>query len=375
MRHIAAYLATAMTATLLALTVRSSVPEHYGVLPALSEANLAVYMVEGDYSNDTSHFLTLDEGLTMREVEVTEISVSDGFTYRLPPPSDDGVWRERPFEPPRVHSLVNQVHIANLSRRPLLVISGEVVVGGKQDRVIAHDRILAPESGADVEVFCVEPHRWEGSSRFRVAPVIAQPSLRSRVLEGATQSEVWDSVRVAQDAFAHDSAVTSPQPAEAPRWSGTSSYAGALHDPFVDGRIDQIVRSLSAQYQRLRSRIPHPRIQGVVVALNGEPVWSDNFASPELFDRYWPKLARSYAAEALTSHVTNAQGKTPLSMQAVMRFLTDISGQVVRNEGEPGLYHFTQINRSGFQVSILTSDVAGAAFDVHRSKAPVHFDR
>jgi hypothetical protein len=52
---------------------------------------------------------------------------------------------------------VNQLVLINRSKRPLLLLAGELVSGGKQDRIIAKDRIVPV--GADplpLNVFCVE---------------------------------------------------------------------------------------------------------------------------------------------------------------------------------------------------------------------------
>ena len=57
---------------------------------------------------------------------------------------------------------VNTLYIENVSRDTIIVLSGEVVQGGKQDRVIAQDFVLYPRSGKkDVSVFCVEHGRWQ----------------------------------------------------------------------------------------------------------------------------------------------------------------------------------------------------------------------
>ena len=60
--------------------------------------------------------------------------------------------------------------LVNNSKRPLILLAGEIVTGGKQDRVIGKDRIIPAESDPiDLGVFCVEPGRWVGSSdRFGV---------------------------------------------------------------------------------------------------------------------------------------------------------------------------------------------------------------
>ena len=47
----------------------------------------------------------------------------------------------------------------------MLLLAGEIVAGGKQDRVIGKDRIVPAESDpVDLGVFCVEPGRWVATS-------------------------------------------------------------------------------------------------------------------------------------------------------------------------------------------------------------------
>jgi hypothetical protein len=51
--------------------------------------------------------------------------------------------------------------------------------------------------------------------------------------------------------------------------------------------------------------------------------WSDIFASPALFGRYWPKLMRSYVVEALTRPKTGEQA----SIDDAREFLRPLVGQ------------------------------------------------
>ena len=63
---------------------------------------------------------------------------------------------------------MNTLVLVNNSKRPLLLLAGEIVTGGKQDRVIAKDRIV-PAGGdpIDLSVFCIEHGRWtESSEKF-----------------------------------------------------------------------------------------------------------------------------------------------------------------------------------------------------------------
>jgi hypothetical protein len=102
----------------------------------------------------------------------------------------------------------------NNSKRPLILLAGEIVTGGKQDRVIGKDRIIPAESDPiDLAVFCVEPGRWVGSSdRFgvgqangaaMVAPMAA-PNVRAKAMADKDQQQVWSEVSKTRTAMTAD---------------------------------------------------------------------------------------------------------------------------------------------------------------------------
>src|SRR6476646_7260160 len=130
----------------------------YKVLAPIRHGNLTVFPVVAAMSHDTGGFLTLDEGLKSGEVEVTESGSVRGMVRR-PQHGTHGVLRP-PYQE-QTGAQVNKLMLVNNSKRPLLLLAGEIVTGGKQDRVIAKDRIVPPESDPiDLSVFCVEPGRW-----------------------------------------------------------------------------------------------------------------------------------------------------------------------------------------------------------------------
>ena len=57
---------------------------------------------------------------------------------------------------------VNSLTLANRAKLPLFLLSGEVVIGGKQDRIIGKNTVVAPRTTETVPVFCVEHGRWSG---------------------------------------------------------------------------------------------------------------------------------------------------------------------------------------------------------------------
>jgi hypothetical protein len=175
----------------------------YKLLAPISHGDLTIFPVVTAKSHDTTGFITLDEGIRSGEVVVTEVGNIHGMMRRR---STQSIYPRGPE--------VNRLVLVNNSNRPLILLAGEVVTGGRQDRVVGKDRIVPAESDpVDLAVFCVEPGRWiEKSANFDThASVMAQPSVRKRAMVDADQHKVWDEVnsakanmtaRLAQDATA-----------------------------------------------------------------------------------------------------------------------------------------------------------------------------
>ena len=108
---------------------------HYKVLAPIGHGNLTVFPVVTTTSHDTQGFLTLDEGVRSGEVIVSE---SGTVAPLLRPRHGFRPTRYQPGDGAEVNRLV----LVNNSKRPLILLAGEIVTGGKQDRVIAKDRIV-----------------------------------------------------------------------------------------------------------------------------------------------------------------------------------------------------------------------------------------
>ncbi|MGA3300625.1 MAG: DUF6569 family protein, partial [Candidatus Acidiferrales bacterium] len=185
----------------------------YTVLDPIRNGSLTVFPVVAAKSYSTGQFLTLDEGFRTGEVVVTEYGNVRGLVrgQSAPPVQRDG-------------AEVNRLVLINNSKRPLLLLAGEIVAGGKQDRVIGKDRIVPAESDpVDLNVFCVEPGRWVasstnfgasgttygsagkaavGKSATAGGTLMAQPSVRSKAMADKDQGQVWAEVRKQQESMA-----------------------------------------------------------------------------------------------------------------------------------------------------------------------------
>ena len=329
----------------------------YKVLAPIGHGNLTVFPVVAARSHDTGEFLTLDEGLRSGEVVVTESgSVQPLMRRRRTPVPHDG-------------AQVNQLVLVNNSKRPLILLAGEIVTGGKQDRVIGKDRIIPAESDpVDLGVFCVEPGRWVGSSdRFgvagkaggTVAALMAAPNVRAKAMADKDQQKVWSEVGKTRTAMAETVTVDA-----APAVSSTSSYARVMDNEEVKQRVDSVAEPIQRNYQSLIQQLRDQNAVGVVVAVNGQIVWADLFASTNLLEKYWPKLVRSYAAEAVVTRTTNRE----VDAKQAQEFLNHMDGRHETVESEPGLYRHTEIAGDGFRAFELTSLLPKTGFDLHIAK-------
>ena len=322
----------------------------YKVLAPITRGNLTIFPVVADRTHDTRNFLTLDEG-----VRSGEVTVSEAGSVR---PLIRGHERYIPSD----GAQVNQLVLVNNSDRPLILLAGEIVTGGKQDRVVGKDRIVPPKSDPiDLAVFCVEPGRWvaakSGFGSFHSQ--MAQPSVRRSAMADKDQQKVWAEVH----ASAQSMAVEASAPA-ARAIGGTSSYAGVMANEEVKRRVDDVAVPLEQSYLGLMRELRERNAVGVVVAVNGRMIWADIFASTPLLEKYWPKLIRSYAAEALTQSKTSERP----DMKDAQAFLQDFGARHEAQETEPGVYRRTELTGSDFIAFALTSLLPGTGFEVHIAK-------
>ncbi len=344
----------------------------YRVLAPIESGNLLLFPVvraDGKSAAETP-FITLDEGLKSGEVEVTEAGRARGLVRPrngASPQTPDSAYRG---------DEVNTLVLVNHSKRPLLLLAGEIVTGGKQDRIIAKDRIVP--SGADpidLSVFCIEPGRWTESSatfgtssKSSMGSFMVQPRVRERAMVEQDQQQVWDSVHGAisqmEVAAAPPASSTSGGGAGYSRTLGTTSYAKVMQDTAVSEKVDEAAAAVMNSREQVLAKLRDEHAVGVVVAVRGEIVWADLFANTDLLSRYWTKLVRSYAAESLTEGEDHAAP----SVADAQHFLDAPSGGTENSEGDVGIYRYRELKSGGTETFVLEALLPGTGYDVHISK-------
>src|SRR5579864_2173161 len=149
--------------------------------------NLSVFPILSRQSADTASFSTLDEGLSSGEVVISEGGA-------------EMIRRSRDGQPVAIPqqrgASVNQLVLINRGSKPLLLLAGELVSGGKQDRIISKDRIVPPGAAPlPLDVFCVEEGRWSTGAQFSAGKLMVHPSVREKAVVDQEQSKVWAAVR------------------------------------------------------------------------------------------------------------------------------------------------------------------------------------
>jgi hypothetical protein len=341
------------------------------LLDPVAYENITIFPVVSSSMQDTSPFLTLDEGLSSGAVIVSEQGAAGLARSR------DG----RPVAVPQYNSgaSVNQLVLINRGKRPLLLLAGELVSGGKQDRIIGKDRIVPVGSDPlPLDVFCVEHGRWTGaSSQFDSSKTIVHPSVREQAAVGQNQNEVWSAVR--------SGTLASPKPARAGATGGTpalppppaklstetigdaiataaptQSYRKIYEQSRAGTSVDEFVVELERRFNRATLGLKGERVVGVVVAYGGDVAWSDIFASGDLFEHYWSKLLRSYAVEAMARPAY----KETAAITDAREFLRSLNGREVV-ESEPGVYRWREITEGRLSLIELEA-IAPKAMTLHR---------
>ncbi len=178
---------------------------------------------------------------------------------------------------------VGQIIVHNTGKGMALLLEGELIEGGWQNRAFNADLLLEPGKSHIVEVTCVEQGRWAGTSgharRSRLAPAGVRVGLRREA--GRRQGEVWRRVSRYE-----------------PMMGATSTRSLAEH-------LDRVAERDRVQQDNRASRVgnipdaPMCGQVGVIVALGGRPAWLEIFPTPDILAEFWTALVNAARLDAL----------------------------------------------------------------------------
>ncbi len=185
---------------------------------------------------------------------------------------------------------VNTLVIENRSDRPILVLAGTLLKGGKQDRQVGQDFIIAAGKTVPVDAFCVEHGRWtarrEGAAT--AGQFQAQKSLGSAGVRGAAQfkgdqGEVWSKV-------AEENVKAGKSPS-----SGTFLATVDETDKEALARRERLKKAILDRFGALAKEPTAPL--GLAYAVDGKIREVRTFSHPRIMERYVETLANTIALE------------------------------------------------------------------------------
>ena len=172
---------------------------------------------------------------------------------------------------------VPQVWMANTGRNAVFLMSGEIVKGGRQTRVIKSDTIIETRQKVLVPVLCIERNRWHGGKGFKHSHNMAPSSIRDTMNRGGGQDVVWERVR------------------RTSRTAGAKSKTESLDEVLDSGAVKKAHREAHKDLGKFSPR----STVGIAVAdaRTGRVVGLELFGRRDLFAALQDKLIEGYTTD------------------------------------------------------------------------------
>jgi len=237
-------------------TIDKVLPEGHSAARAVEVAGVQLVPIHAANVKADTDYLTLDEALKAGVFTVAEL--------------DQGT--------------VNTLSISNTGTKPVFLMAGDLVLGGKQDRIVATSLVVEPKTTDQrLSAFCVEHGRWQaksGGMKFDNDAAKGQVDIavKKAAVGAKNQSAVWQ-------------AVAANNASLGVRAEG-GSFRATYDSEKVAKQLDDAMRT--AQPARDGKAV------GYAVLMDSEVVAMDLFESSGLCAKLSEKLLRSYLISALS---------------------------------------------------------------------------
>lgn len=261
--------------------------KNYKISGPYSYKNLTIFLFHGSSTIDTKNLLTLDEALKSKKLIVHETSN------------------------------VDELAVENISDRPVFIQSGDIVKGGRQDRVLQYDLFVLPKSGRiPLNSFCVEHGRWSGRGNENEMAFssstkqVSSKRLKLAVKADESQQEVWNEVGIVQEKL------SSSLNKSVKAVISESSLQLTLEDKDVEKNTKDYISKIFGMIK------DKTNIIGFAFAVNGEFSCADIYGSNSLFNKLQGKLLEAYATEALSEYSSKEKFKN-VTANDLVKWLDD----------------------------------------------------
>jgi hypothetical protein len=193
---------------------------------------------------------------------------------------------------------VPELRLVNRADRPVLIVEGEELVGAKQNRVVNVTILVAAGAELVIPVSCVEQGRWHyRSETFSSGAKMMHSSLRR-----AARESVSFSLREG-GGYRSDQGRVWREVAEKAQRMNVHSPTMAADEVFTryESELDSYLQAFGCMQHQV----------GAVFGIDGQVVGLEAFGSPDTFGRFFAKLVKSYALDAIDSEKKDEAVNTP----------------------------------------------------------------
>ncbi|MHC4958696.1 MAG: ARPP-1 family domain-containing protein [Planctomycetota bacterium] len=169
--------------------------------------------------------------------------------------------------------------IENRGDVPILACAGVIFLGGKQDRQLGADVVVAAHSKVPVKTFCVEQNRWGGGRAFVVNGARATRAVRAAGQYDRDQSGVWRRVDAARASIG----------------LASGSYRAVANTRQT--RAERVLAHLRAQ---------EGHVVGYAYSVNGRVMGMRTFAHPALLTARLDAMVRAVCLESEQAGVVSS---------------------------------------------------------------------
>jgi hypothetical protein len=275
-----------------------------GIEEAIRYKNLQIFPLTGSFGIKDKTYVTLQEAMERKLVEVDETSN------------------------------VSELSLTNLSDEYVFILSGDIVKGGKQDRTLQYDIIVAPkERKLPLASFCVEQGRWsqrgaENVDGFAVSHYnTSSRDLKVSAKKMRNQGEVWKRVRVQKEKFqANISEINDTV------YSFANASETSLQLALEDSALIKIREEYNQAFSQLQSV---DNLVGLAYAINGEVYGIDVFNNKLVYD------LRKKMVDAFVNEAISDRDSTKLDLTASVE---DVNALLQKPDAKADMHKSEEVN-------------------------------